>query len=215
MAERRNLAPPNSTHLTLPGLQRRHYRLILMDPPWHFSGGAKDRPQHYPRLKDHEMVPMPIRDLAHPDGAWLMMWVTSPKLADAIKLGKGWSFRYSGRAFVWIKTHRKLEARQRALFVHPDSIHRGTGYTTRKNAEDVLLFKVGKPKRRARDVFEVIFAPPRENSRKPDETHERIERFCAGPYCELFARSQRPGWDVWGNQVDLFKHGGEVDGLAA
>lgn len=27
----------------------------------------------------------------------------------------------------------------------------------------------------------------------------------AGPYLELFARQQRPGWDVWGNQTDKFK----------
>ncbi len=45
----------------------------------------------------------------------------------------------------------------------------------------------------------------REHSRKPDGIHERIERLVAGPYLELFARQQRPGWTVWGNQTDKFK----------
>ena len=44
--------------------------------------------------------------------------------------------------------------------------------------------------------------PIREHSRKPDCVHDRIERLVAGPYCELFARQKRKGWDVWGNQSD-------------
>ena len=44
------------------------------------------------------------------------------------------------------------------------------------------------------DVRELIIAPRREHSRKPDEQYERIERFCAGPYVELSARQQWPGW---------------------
>ena len=39
-----------------------------------------------------------------------------------------------------------------------------------------------------RDVHEVILAPVREHSRKPDEAYSRIERYCAGPRLELFAR---------------------------
>lgn len=89
--------------------------------------------------------------------------------------------------------------------VTADDLHVGLGYTTRKNAEDCLLFRVGKPRRAARDVEEVIIAPLREHSRKPDEAIERIERFCDGPRLELFARqSLRPGWDMWGNEVGKF-----------
>ena len=56
-----------------------------------------------------------------------------------------------------------------------DSLHVGMGYGTRKNAEDCFLFRVGSPKRLARDVHEIILAPVREHSRKPDEAIERIE----------------------------------------
>lgn len=42
----------------------------------------------------------------------------------------------------------------------------------------------------------------REHSRKPDEQYELIEA-CGPPnYLELFARGERPGWAVWGNQAD-------------
>ena len=51
---------------------------------------------------------------------------------------------------------------------------------------------------------ELIIAPVREHSRKPDEVYERIEEYCDGPYLELFARNRRPGWVSWGDQVDLF-----------
>ena len=54
---------------------------------------------------------------------------------------------------------------------------------------------------RARDVPQVIMAPPREHSRKPDEQYARIERLYGGPYLELFARHRRDGWDVWGDEA--------------
>ena len=59
----------------------------------------------------------------------------------------------------------------------------------------------GSPKRRARDVRQLIVAPRREHSRKPDDTYERIERLLGGPYLELFARHSREGWDSWGHQA--------------
>jgi N6-adenosine-specific RNA methylase IME4 len=78
------------------------------------------------------------------------------------------------------------------------------GYWTRANTEPCLLATRGRPKRLNADVRQAIIEPRREHSRKPDGIHKRIERLVAGPYLELFARQQRPGWDVWGNEVDKF-----------
>ncbi|XWX03228.1 MT-A70 family methyltransferase [Aggregatilineales bacterium SYSU G02658] len=47
-----------------------------------------------------------------------------------------------------------------------------------------------------------IASQKREHSRKPDETYQLIEACSPGPYLELFARGQRPGWVQWGNEVD-------------
>lgn len=176
--------------------RRGRYRCILADVPSHFSAGTRGRPQHYQRMRDAELMQLPIGELAHPGGCWLFYWATSPHARTFWKVPEAWGFRYSGRAFVWIKTLEGSGLLPRAFV--------GMGYTTRKNAEDCWLFRRGMPKRNARDVQEPIFAPLREHSRKPEEQFDRIRRYCSGPRLELFARQERVGWDCWGNEVGKF-----------
>jgi N6-adenosine-specific RNA methylase IME4 len=194
------------------GLRARHYRCVLIDAPTAFLAGTKGRPQRYRRMGDREIANLPVADLLHPGGAWIFLWVTSPKLYPSSRSGRllspaeivrPWGAQYSARAFLWVKTKRST-ASALPFGVTADGLHRGMGYTTRKNAEDCLLFRAGSPKRLARDVHEIILAPVREHSRKPDEAIERIERFCAGPRVELFARQTRPGWDSWGDEVGKY-----------
>jgi N6-adenosine-specific RNA methylase IME4 len=78
------------------------------------------------------------------------------------------------------------------------------GFGTRANAELCWLGRRGKPQRLSKGVHQLIVAPVREHSRKPDAMYERIEEFCAGPYLELFARQRRPGWISLGDEVDRF-----------
>ena len=78
------------------------------------------------------------------------------------------------------------------------------GFTTRKNAEFCVIGKRGPSVRRDAGVHEVIISPRREHSRKPDEFFQRIERYAAGPYVELFSREHRPGWTCWGNEAGKF-----------
>jgi N6-adenosine-specific RNA methylase IME4 len=153
-------------------------------------------------MTDAELAALPVRDLLHPEGAWVFMWVTSPKVQSAFKIARHWGLKYSGRAFVWIKLHRRLASRITPVF-GPADLHRGLAYTTGKNAEDCLLFRIGHPVRKSAGVHEVIIAPRREHSRKPDEAVRRIERYCDGPRIELFARQTRDGWTSWGNQKNL------------
>tara|TARA_Y100000310_G_scaffold322772_1_gene382235 strand:+ start:908 stop:1261 length:354 start_codon:yes stop_codon:yes gene_type:complete len=40
------------------------------------------------------------------------------------------------------------------------------------------------------------------HSEKPPASYELIEARSKGPYLEMFARSERPGWTSWGNEVD-------------
>jgi len=187
-------------------IPRKHYRVIYADPPTDFKAGKKGRPQHYPRMSDRELMRLPLDELAHPDGCWLFLWVTSPKLADAFEMARAWGFKYSARAFVWVKTAGERGTHRRFILPCGNELklHMSQGYTTRKNAEDCLLFRLGQPERRAADVHEIILSPLREHSRKPDEALERIERFAEGPYLELFSRSTRDGWDVFGNEPRKF-----------
>lgn len=121
-------------------------------------------------------------------------------LPQALQVIEGWGFNYKSCGFVWTKAN----VRQIDMFrddADPDML---LGYWTRANTEFCLIGTRGKPKRQAADVRQAIIAPRREHSRKPDGIHERIERLVAGPYLELFARQQRPGWDVWGNETTKF-----------
>ena len=194
------------------GLRRNGYRCVLIDPPTRFVAGTKGRPQHYKRLTDADIAALPVADLLHSEGAWIFVWTTSPKLyapaGSRTQLSPGavagaWGARYSGRAFMWIKTHAKVTM----PIIHCErDLHVGMGYTTRKNAEDCLLFRTGRPERLARDVHEVIISPVREHSRKPVEAIARIERFCPGPRVELFAREVRERWDCWGDEIGMFNN---------
>jgi N6-adenosine-specific RNA methylase IME4 len=80
----------------------------------------------------------------------------------------------------------------------------GMGYWTRANTEPCLLATRGNPKRLDAGVRMGIIEPRRQHSRKPDCVHGRIERLVSGPYLELFARAERPGWTTWGNEVGKF-----------
>ena len=203
----REILPPDHVFA---GLVRNNYCCLLIDPPTRFVAGTKGRPQHYERMTDADIAALPVADLLHPEGAWIFLWATSPKLyappgsrtqLSPDDVAREWGARYSGRAFVWIKT--KAKATMPTIHCAHD-LHVGMGFTTRKNAEDCLLFRTGMPQRLARDVHEVIICPVREHSRKPDEAIARIERFCPGPRVELFARDARDGWDYWGDEIGTF-----------
>ncbi len=48
----------------------------------------------------------------------------------------------------------------------------------------------------------VVEAPRLEHSAKPEVFYDTIERMYPGmPKIELFARNQRDGWVVWGNEI--------------
>lgn len=170
---------------------------ILADPPWAFntfSGksctphrGAHD---HYPTTKTADLGKIPVRDLTAPDAA-LFMWVVDSHLTEAIDLAAAWGFGFKTCAFVWVKSKAGGWA------------HVGMGYWTRKQTEQCWLFTKGSPKRLSKGVEQIIHCPRGAHSAKPDLQYERIEALVGGPYLELFARSARPGWSAWGNEVGV------------
>jgi MT-A70 protein len=119
------------------GLKPRQYRCVLVDPPTRFIAGTKGRPQHYDRLGDREIAALPVAYLLHPKGAWIFLWVTSPKfypisrqMLSPADIVRPWSARYSARAFVWVKTKRST-VNEPPDAVTGDSLHRGMGYFSR------------------------------------------------------------------------------------
>jgi N6-adenosine-specific RNA methylase IME4 len=179
-------------------LPRGHFGAVLADPPWKYvtyseRGQGRSASRHYQVMTFEEIASLPVRDVAASD-AWLFLWVPGPHLPFGLQLIECWGFRYSGKAFAWAKQN-------------PSGVgwHMGTGFTTRKNTEDCLLGRRGRPPIKAHDVRELIVAPRRKHSQKPDEQYARIERLVGGPYVELFARQHRPGWHCWGNETDKFE----------
>ena len=153
-----------------------------------------------------ELAALPLRDLAYADGCHLFSWTSGPHLPKACELIERWGFKYSSKAFTWVKLRRLLDPDQFRLLTECD-LHVGLGLTTRKGTEDVLLGRRGNCRRMSKSVREVILAPVREHSRKPDEFYARVQQYCAGPYLDLFARERRPGWDCWGDQANMFSGG--------
>ena len=68
----------------------------------------------------------------------------------------------------------------------------------------VLLGRRGKPRRLRKDVHQLIIHRGA-STQKPDELYARVERYCTGPYLELFARQRRRGWTAWGDELDKFE----------
>ncbi len=198
------------------GLERGKYKALLIDPPWNFKArtalqtrnfdSARDVEKHYPTMSLDDIKALPVRELAHKGGCHLFLWATGPCLPQAFEVMKAWGFKYSSDVFVWVKLRKALEVDQfRFTPTAASDLFVGLGLTSRKNAEYVLLGRWGGCKRVGKDVRQIILSRARQHSRKPDEIYSRVERYCAGPYAELFARQQWPGWDSWGDQVGKFE----------
>jgi len=170
---------------------------ILADPALKFTSWSKKGEGRSPQSKYkceafEELAATPIASVAMPD-CFLFVWWPLSSIYLVKPLMDAWGFTYSSDAFGWAKRTRR-----------DTGWHMGCGYGTRKNLEICWLGRRGKPKRKSRGVRELIVAPVREHSRKPDETYGRVETFCDGPYLELWARQQWPGWTCVGDEIGKF-----------
>jgi N6-adenosine-specific RNA methylase IME4 len=171
------------------------YGVILADPPWRFetwSDRGNGKPCPYDTMTLDEIAALPVGSLAARD-CMLVMWTTAPFLPASLEVLRAWGFRYSTFGS-WTKTDKGGDPAV------------GTGYYWRSSAEMWLVGAKGSPGRwRGIALPNSIIAPRREHSRKPDRLHADLERaYPDRRKCELFARSERPGWDVWGNQTSKF-----------
>ena len=181
------------------------YRVILADPPWKFgsrlrngtpkaNGTKNTRFYHvpYPEMTTKEICAMPIKDICEKDAA-LFIWTTDAHIPDCLEVIKAWGFKYSTVAFVWVKKEKSGVT----------SCH--VGHWTNKSSEICFIATRGRMSKyiQSRKVRQLIEACRDKHSRKPSESHERIEMlFGDVSKVELFARSHRAGWDVFGNQVE-------------
>ena len=175
------------------------FKTILADPPWQFQNRTgKVAPEHkrlnrYPTMKLEEIKALPVAEVAD-ENSHLYLWVPNALLIEGLSVMEAWGFQYKTN-IVWEKIRNDGG---------PDG--RGVGFYFR-NVTELLLFGVRGSHVRTlapgRSQVNLIRAKKREHSRKPDEMIELIERCSPGPYLELFARGQREGWTLWGNQANI------------
>jgi N6-adenosine-specific RNA methylase IME4 len=161
------------------------FPILLADPPWRYDfieDPSRAIENHYPTMALEEIMALGVPAA---DDCLLFLWVTSPKVAEALRVIEAWGFEYRTQ-MVWIK----------------DRI--GMGRYVRQQHESLWLARRGNvpmplPEDRPPSV---INAPRRAHSEKPEEVHKIIERMYPHlPRCELFARQPRVGWASWGNEL--------------
>lgn len=166
------------------------YNTILIDPPWPITLTGKytstrcHRPDKlpYPTLSLAAIYRLPIESLAN-IGCHLYLWTTNKFLHTGFHALRHWNFTYL-IPLHWIKPSGLGN-----YFVH---------------RTQTMLFAYYKKCifRRARYRPNILEAPATKHSQKPTVSYDLIEAVSPPPRLELFARQQRPGWDVWGNEVE-------------
>jgi N6-adenosine-specific RNA methylase IME4 len=207
----------NTLHSELRAHRGLNAGAVLADPPipfeaWSENGEGRAPQAHYKCGPVAELFSLPVADIAAPD-CWLFLWIPLRNVFLVEQLMDSWGWQFSGSAFGFAKTYKDTP-RLRKLFEgkhvldcigDPRLWFMGNGYGTRHNLEVCWLGRRGKPKRLDLGVRELIVAPIREHSRKPDEAYARIEALCAGPYVEIYARQQCPNWIAFGDEIDRFQ----------
>lgn len=180
----------------------RKFGTILADPPWRFQNRTgKIAPEHrrlsrYGTMDLEDICALPVSELAA-QTSHVYLWVPNALLPDGLEVLRRWGFQYKAN-LVWHKIRKD-----------GGSDGRGVGFYFR-NVTELILFGVrGKNARTlqaGRSQVNYLSSRKREHSRKPDEQYDLIESCSKGPYLEMFARGERKGWAVWGNQADDTYH---------
>lgn len=165
------------------------FDLIYADPPWQYATVLADNRRvenHYRTMAFDEIVAEGTRiaERCAPD-AVLLLWATAPMLSRALDVIAAWGFEYRTHA-IW------------------DKGSPGPGYWFRTQHELLLVavkgdFPTPLPELRQGSVFRF---PRGRHSAKPTEFYEVIERmFPKARKIEWWARSRRPGWAAYGDEV--------------
>jgi N6-adenosine-specific RNA methylase IME4 len=178
------------------------YRTIVADPPWkttagpltgaeHFEGPkGPSRPLPYRTMTVEQICALPVRDLAADDAA-LYLWTTNGYLPRAFDVVRAWGFKYS-TTIVWTK----------------NPMGSGLGGAWGLSTEFVIYARLGSPAEKCRipSTWWGWKRPydkrgkPRHSAKAP-HMQDLVEQMHDGPYLEMFARSQRLGWDTWGDEA--------------
>jgi len=199
------------------------YRVIVADPPWAFGDLLAHSPTsvkrgaaaQYATLTTAELAALQVGTLAQ-DDALIALWCPATLIPDGLHVLAGWGFDFK-QVWIWAKTRKPKglgdwlgqmadkvadtpgTARFPDLWM-PDGMAFGMGRLARSCKELLLVGTRGSIYQHLRTKSErdLVFAPATKHSVKPEALQDKLERMLPGPYLELFARRDRPGWDCCG-----------------
>ncbi len=161
------------------------YDIIVMDPPWNY--GREYDPDSsriaspYPEMNQKQLLNMNIP--VDKDGI-MFLWTTHQFIWEAKELLESWGYDYKA-ILVW------------------DKEKMGLGSWLRMQCEFCLLGIKGKPHWNIKDMRDLIRAPRKKHSQKPEEFYNLIDKYFDKKFRKLdyFARKKREGWIVYGDEV--------------
>jgi N6-adenosine-specific RNA methylase IME4 len=165
--------------------------VLLADPPWLFRdslpGTKRGASSHYPCMPIEDLCALHLPPLGA--NAVLFLWRVSAMQEEALRLARAWGFVVKSE-LVWVKTTRS----GKTAF--------GMGHYTRAAHEVCLICTRGSALPDNRSVRSVLEAPMDRHSAKPAAFYEIIEQmYPRSERFELFARTRRPGWTQYGNEL--------------
>jgi N6-adenosine-specific RNA methylase IME4 len=167
------------------------FRVLVADPPWpfkdHLPGPARGASKHYDMMTMRDIkrfnLPPMFQDSV------LFLWRVAAMQQEALDIISAWDFELKTE-LVW----KKRTVHDKRAF--------GMGRIVRAEHEVCLIATSGKPHIKTKSVRSVFEATLRRHSEKPDKFYNIVEQLVDGPYVELFARRQRPGWTCLGDEAN-------------
>jgi N6-adenosine-specific RNA methylase IME4 len=191
------------------------YAVLEADPPWLFRdslpGDGRGAEKHYRCLTVDEIKAFPLPPLA--ENAVLFLWRVAAMQDEALDVVRAWGFKPKSE-IVWEKTtnragvtvdvvraHELLAAAGLGHLHVTGRPHFGMGRTVRGSHETCIVAPRGRWEPKSHSVRSRFDAPVGRHSEKPERFYDLIEELAEGPYARLFARSHRPGWASFGNEL--------------
>jgi N6-adenosine-specific RNA methylase IME4 len=184
------------------------YATLVADPPWPYTspGQIGKTLEHRPNRDKGESRhgagsvarygAMSIEDLCAldmgslvADNAHLYLWTTNAFMEDAYKVARAWGFDPK-TIVTWTKIKKGSNEPSMKM-----------GYYFRGATEHCLFCVRGSLRLHGKPHPTAFLEPRTSHSVKPEYFYSLVEENSPGPYLELFARRERTGWAVFGDQV--------------
>jgi len=213
------------------------FKVIVADCPWPFkdtlkmSDVARGASSNYSVMSISDIRQLPVKALAHPDGAILALWVPSSLLQEGLDTMKDWGFAHK-QTYIWVKTKKEpltkiidttISIVKAAVEIPTNKRKKWTVLAVLKECKDIgmLAFGMGRLFRQTHEICligtsnnkiykslanksqrSVSLAPNMRHSAKPEDLQDSLDiMFPKGNKLELFARRLRHDWTCLGNEI--------------